>query len=74
MRMYFAEYVQEEELCSLVQEQILNKKIQIKQLESERSKWEDNWTPYQKLTYDIGLEQYQGEVTILENFLKESYK
>ncbi len=70
MRMYFAEYMDNEQLLKLIKQEIKNKKEKIKRLETDRSKWEQGWSKNQKLTYDIGIEQYKGNVRILEEFLK----
>ncbi len=72
MRLYFAEYMDSVDLESLIKDEISNKKAQIKQLEVEHSNWKQGWTEYQKLTYEIGIEQYKLSVDILEKFLKKS--
>ncbi len=72
MRLYFAEYLDEVELEKLIQAEINNKKKQIKQLEIEHSTWEQGWTSYQRLTYEIGIEQYRLNVEILEKFINKN--
>lgn len=69
MRMYFAEYLSTVEIKELIIDEISRKKNHINQLESSRNNWSNDWTRYQKLTCDIGIEQYRSNVAVLEEFL-----
>lgn len=72
MRMYFAEYLEDDRLKEIIIAEIASKQNLIDQLEAEKGKWEQGWSAYQKLTYDIGIEQYKGNIAVLEAFLKNA--
>lgn len=71
VRMYLGSYADEYMLKEWIQQEIKLKEAAISQLEKNYQNWKDVMTFSQKITYEIGLEQYQIEVKILKEKLNE---
>lgn len=71
IRMYLGEYVEKPVLLNWIKDEIEKKKELITQLERDFKNWEPNMTFSQKLSYEIGIKQYQVEVDILNKKIIE---
>ncbi len=71
VRMYLGSYADEYMLKEWIQQEIKLKEAAISQLEKNYQNWKDVMTFSQKITYEIGLEQYRIEVKILREKLNE---
>ncbi|MHD0398065.1 PadR family transcriptional regulator [Staphylococcus simulans] len=69
MRLYFGEYVDSENIISIINNEIQEKEKLLNQLQVDYKKWQKNLTLYQQLSFDIGIEQYESEIKILKEFL-----
>lgn len=70
MRMYFGEYLSEEELIELIKKEIEDKNRLVSQLKLDYEKWKGNLTDSQQLSFDIGVAQYTAEINVLTEHLK----
>ncbi len=73
MRMYFGEYVTNSDLKQVLQSEIETKKELIVQLKENLSAW-TQMSMTQGISFEIGIQQYQDEVEILEKYLKKLAK
>ena len=71
VRMYLGEHVKKEVLISWIEDEIQKKKELIAQLKRDFKNWESNMTFSQKLSYEIGIRQYQVEVDLLNEKIAE---
>ncbi|MFC3748328.1 PadR family transcriptional regulator [Paenibacillus sp. GCM10012306] len=71
MRMYFGEFVENEVIIQWINDEIKQKTEQIDQLKTDYIKWKDKLTYTQKISYDIGIAQYEAEIQVLEAKLVE---
>lgn len=71
VRMYLGEHVEKEVLLSWIKDEVLKKKELIAQLKKDFKNWESDMTFSQKLSYEIGIRQYQVEVDLLNEKIVE---
>ncbi|NUU60581.1 PadR family transcriptional regulator [Paenibacillus agri] len=71
MRMYFGEFVENEVVIQWINDEIKQKTEQIDQLKTDYIKWKDKLTYTQKISYDIGIAQYEAEIQVLQAKLVE---
>ncbi|MCQ4924393.1 PadR family transcriptional regulator [Tissierella carlieri] len=71
VRMYLGEYVEKRILLSWIKDEVQKKKDLIAQLKRDFKNWESNMTFSQKLSYEIGIKQYQVEVDLLNDKIVE---
>lgn len=71
VRMYLGEYVDKKVLIDWIKDEVQKKKELIAQLKRDFKNWESNMTFSQKLSYEIGIRQYQVEVNLLNEKMVE---
>ena len=74
VRMYLGEHVEKEVLLSWIKDEVQKKKELIAQLKRDFKNWESVMTFSQKLSYEIGIRQYQVEVDLLNQKIIELEK
>lgn len=73
MRMYFGEYLKTSEVIELLQEEIQAKKTLVKQLQDNLESW-SKMSLTQEISFKVGIQQYQDEITILDNYISKLKK
>ena len=71
IRMYFGEFVENEVVIQWIKDEIQQKVEQIEQLNKDYIKWKDKLTYTQKISYDVGIAQYEAEIQVLQAKLLE---
>lgn len=71
MRLYFGEYIDEEKLISIINNEIAIKQAMIHQLERGMKDWDHVLNGTQRLAYQIGISEYTSEITVLKKYLCE---
>lgn len=71
VRMYFGGNVMDATLLKWLEKEIRLKQEAITQLKSDFLTWEPVMSFSQKISYEIGLRQYEAEIEILESKMKE---
>ncbi|MDA1477738.1 hypothetical protein [Bacillus changyiensis] len=69
IRMYFGEYVTNEQVLDWIHKEIDAKMALINQLEENYMKWKPNLTETQKISFDIGITLYRAQVDVLNEKL-----
>lgn len=65
MRLYFGEYLSDEEMKKIIAEEIKQKESLMKQLKDDYVHWNSKMSRYQRMCCQVGIAQYQAELTIL---------
>lgn len=71
VRMYLGDYVTHEQLLSWILDEITLKKKLIEELQNNYEEWKLVMNYSQKITYEIGVKQYEAELEILSKKVKE---
>ncbi|MDA7027348.1 PadR family transcriptional regulator [Bacillus sp. CLL-7-23] len=69
VRMYFGEYVTNEQVMDWIQKEIDAKMALINQLEENYMKWKPNLTETQKISFDMGIALYRSQIDVLNEKL-----
>lgn len=69
VRMYFGEYITNNEIRNLIIEQVKKIEERISQLSKDLDEWNTVMNEAQRLTYEIRLNHYKVELSILQNEL-----
>lgn len=72
MRMYFSEYLDDQQVLMFIKEELKRKRQKLDSLESLQTQWvQSGMTKAQKVTFDYGVAYYQSAIQVLKEALKE---
>lgn len=71
MRLYFAEFLDKDEIRKILSEQLENKKAGLEKLQANYKKWKENGiSAGQEFTVKFGIAEYKAAIEVLEDELK----
>lgn len=71
MRMYFGEYVEKLTLIKWIEDEIVIKENNIKQLQEKKIEWSNGITPSQEICLELGIANYSAYLETLKQKLYE---